>query len=425
MIETRAPASPATYDPGPNWQLRYWTIFVGQACSLIGSALTQFVLLWWITDTTGDISALAMAGLAALIPQALLGPVGGTLADAYSRRFLMIAADAVSAVCMVLLIALFLTDRIMLWHAYALMFVRSAMQAFQAPAAAASTAMLVPESFLPRAAGFNQTVQGIMTIAAAPLGALAISVMPIGWALGIDVVTAAVAIIPLLIFSVPQLRATKSERLGAWAEFKEGVRFVWNSPALRRLYALLTVVVVVVMPSFALVPLLVKEHFHGGAPDVAILEGLGGVGMVAGGLLFATIAPRRRVLWIVLGFAASCLALAFAALSPTGMLWLAAVWWFASGLAYVMGNAPLMTVIQASVPNQLQGRVLSLLTTVMAVAAPVGLAVATPLGQLIGIRWLFVLMGLAGMIAALLGLMSQVLRRVDNPETGLESTCTE
>ncbi|MBA4253047.1 MAG: MFS transporter, partial [Comamonadaceae bacterium] len=50
--------------------MRYWSIFLGQAVSLIGSAMTQFVLLWWITDTTGSVSMLAIAGILALLPYA-------------------------------------------------------------------------------------------------------------------------------------------------------------------------------------------------------------------------------------------------------------------------------------------------------------------------------------------------------------------
>ena len=49
-----------------NWQPRFFLIWGGQALSLIGSALTQFVLLWWITQETGSATALATAGIAAL-----------------------------------------------------------------------------------------------------------------------------------------------------------------------------------------------------------------------------------------------------------------------------------------------------------------------------------------------------------------------
>lgn len=114
-------------DPGPGWRTRFWAVFGGQASSLIGSGLTQFMLLWWITDATGSVSALALAGLVALLPQALLGPVGGVAADRYSLRALMIVSDLVSALCMGVLIWLFVADRVELWHVYVMMFIRSAM----------------------------------------------------------------------------------------------------------------------------------------------------------------------------------------------------------------------------------------------------------------------------------------------------------
>lgn len=396
-------------DPGPGWERRFWAIFGGQAFSLIGSALTQFVLIWWITDTTGSASALATAGTAALLPQALLGPLGGTLADRYSRRLLMIAADTVSALCMLALITLFLTERVELWHVYTMMFIRSAMQAFQGPAAAASTAMLVPESFLPRAAGLNQTLMGIMTVAAAPLGALAIGVMPLGLALGIDVITAVLGILPLLLFRIPQIRRPAEQKTSMWAEFREGVHLVWNQPGLRRLYGLVAVIVLVIMPSFTLVPLLVKNHFARGVGDVALMEGMTGLGMILGGLLVAATAPKRQMPWILLGLAASCLTLALTALAPRQMFWLAVVWWAVSGLTFIMANAPMTALLQSIIPNQLQGRALSLLNTVIGLAGPVGLAVAGPLGELLGVRSLFVAMGILGTLVSLAGFLSPTL----------------
>lgn len=401
-----------SYEPDAPWRLRYWAIFAGQGSSLIGSALTQFVLLWWITDTTNDISALASAGIAALLPQAIFGPLGGAFADRYSRRAIMILTDTISAGCMILLIVLFLTGSVQLWQVYLMMAVRSAMQAFQSPAATASTAMLVPISFLPRAAGLNQTLTGLMTVAAAPLGALAISAMPVGFALSIDVVTALLGIVPLLIYEIPQAKEISEKPAGLWGEFKQGVQFVWNSPGLRRMYGLLAAVVLVIMPSFTLVPLLVKEHFGGGAGQVAMIEGIGGAGMIAGGIVIAAIAPRKFSVWILSGFSVSCFALALTALVPGDYLPVAIVFWVISSVAFIMGNSPLMTAIQTIVPNHMQGRVLSLLTTVTALAAPFGIALAAPLGKFIGVRWLFVVMGILGGMVSLLGFLSPAILNI-------------
>ncbi|RMN77613.1 Macrolide efflux protein [Pseudomonas cannabina] len=326
-------------DLGSNWQVRFWMIFSGQTLSLIGSGLTQFVLLWWITDTTGSLAALATAGFVALLPEALISPLGGIFADRYSRRVLMIATDMISALCMSILIILFLTERVELWHVYWMMFVRSAMQAFQTPAASASVAMLVPRSFLPRAAGLSQAMQGITLVAAAPLGALAISMIPLGWALSIDVVTALLGCLPLLRYRIPQ--AFNSNRTGLSAlrsEFRDGLHFIWSHPGLRRLYALMGAVVLVIMPSFTLVPLLVKEHFGGGAPHVAFIDAMAGVGMLIGAVVVALFAPRQPVTWILWGFATSCFSLALTGLMPADRFNIAAVCWMVSGMSFILGK---------------------------------------------------------------------------------------
>ena len=143
------------------WKPRFFTIWGGQAISLVGSSLTQFVLVWWITLETGSANALAFAGVMAVLPSALFSPLGGAIADRFSRRLVMILSDAITAVCMLILVILFATESIELWQIYTLMFIRATMQAFQQPAAAASTINLVPRNRLERVAGMNQSLQGV------------------------------------------------------------------------------------------------------------------------------------------------------------------------------------------------------------------------------------------------------------------------
>ncbi|MFC0130513.1 MFS transporter [Ralstonia solanacearum] len=232
--------------------------------------------------------------------------------------------------------------------------------------------------------------------------------MPIGWALGLDVATALLGIAPLLCCRIPQACTPNGRPTGLWPAFREGVELVWKTPGLRWLYILLGAVVLAIMPTFTLVPLLVKTHFGGGAAQVALMEGLSGIGMVAGGLLVAAMAPRRQVSWVLCGFAVSCVALA-----PGSLFGVAVAWWVISGITFVFGNAPLTALLQTRVPNHLQGRVLSLRNTTMGLAAPVGLALFTPLGEVIGVRALFAITGLLGAVASLAGFLSPSLMRLD------------
>ena len=202
-----------------------------------------------------------------------------------------------------------------------------------------------------------------------------------------------------------------------WREWREGVQAVWRHAALRQLYALIGAAVMCVMPLFTLVPLLVKTHFAGGANQVALMESLSGIGMIAGGAFVAAFAPQRRMRWFLWGFALSGLTMALTALAPADQFGLGAAFWLSSGLTFAVGNAPFMAMLQSAVPNHLQGRVLSLLNTLIGLAGPVGLALAAPLGEALGSRWLFVLLGACGGLVMLLGFASRALRRMEQGES--------
>ena len=100
-----------------DWRLPFFTIWTGQAASLLGSQLVQFALIWWLTKTTGSATVLATATLAGLLPQVILGPVSGALVDRWNRRVIMIAADSVIALATVALAILFLTGNVQFLYA--------------------------------------------------------------------------------------------------------------------------------------------------------------------------------------------------------------------------------------------------------------------------------------------------------------------
>ena len=117
-----------------NWSTRFFTIWTGQAISLVGSALVQFALVWWLTQKTGSATVLAMATLVAMLPQIVLGPFAGALVDRWNRRIIMIIADSSIAAISLLLAWLFATGRVEIWHIYVVMAIRSLGGAFHFPA---------------------------------------------------------------------------------------------------------------------------------------------------------------------------------------------------------------------------------------------------------------------------------------------------
>ena len=169
--------NPAQPEPA-KWAGRFFTIWSGQALSLFGSALVQFALIWWLTQESGSATVLAVATLVGMLPQIVIGPFAGALVDRWNRRIIMIAADGTIAIFSLLLAYLFATGAVQIWHIYAVMAMRALGGAFHYPAMAASTPLMVPNEQLTRINGLNQALQGVNSLAAPPIGALLLGILP-------------------------------------------------------------------------------------------------------------------------------------------------------------------------------------------------------------------------------------------------------
>ena len=312
-----------------NWKFSFFTIWSGQAISLLGSQLVQFALIWWLTKTTGSATVLATATLVGLIPQVFIGPVAGALVDRWSRRGIMVVADSLIALATLGLVVLFWTGIVQVWHVYLLMFIRSAAGGFHWPAMQASTSLMVPKEHLTRVQGLNQMLQGAVSIGAAPLGALLLVFLPMQGILGIDIGTAMLAVIPLLFIAVPQpLRGETTEastgRTTLWQDLKAGLRYVWAWPGLVMILGMATLINLLVTPAFALLPILVTGHFGGQAMQLAWMESAWGIGVVVGGLtLSAWGGFRRKVATSLVGLILMGVALSVIGVLSPSAFWLA------------------------------------------------------------------------------------------------------
>ena len=142
---------------GRRWKAPVFTIWGGQALSILGSQLVQFALVWYLTVQTGSATVLATASLVGTLPQVIVGPFVGTLVDRSNRRWTMLLADSVITLATIVLAILFALDRVAIWHVYMVMLVRSLGGSFHSNAMSASTSLMVPVEDLTRVQGVNQS----------------------------------------------------------------------------------------------------------------------------------------------------------------------------------------------------------------------------------------------------------------------------
>lgn len=405
------------------WLRSFAPIWLGQAFSLLGSSLVQFALVWHLTVQTGSTAVLATATFVALLPQVLLGPFAGALVDRWDRRRVMMVADGAVALTTLFLVWLFSVDLIQVWHIYAAMFLRSLGGSFHWPAMQASTTLMVPKEHYSRLAGANQALHGLINIAAPPLGALLLSLMPIHSVLTIDIATAAIAIFPLFFIAIPRPVRSDADEIvtpaRVWQDVRTGLRYVMGWPGMMGILLMATVINFLLSPAFSFLPLLVTRHFNGGAIELGWLEAGFGVGVITGGLLLSIWGGFRRKINTtmsgLIGMGAGILLVGFS--SPAGY-WLAFAGLVIAGLMNPLVNGPLFALIQTKVEPEMQGRVMSLVSSLAGAMSPLGMLIAAPVAEWLGIQSWYIVGGLACMLMGVSGFMIKAIYTIDEQSPG-------
>ena len=403
----------------PKWAARFFTIWGGQALSLFGSALVQFALIWWLTQNSGSATVLAIATLVGMLPQIVIGPFAGALVDRWNRRIIMIAADATIAVFSLLLAYLFATGSVQIWHIYAIMAVRSLGGAFHYPAMAASTPLMVPNEQLTRINGLNQALQGVNSLVAPPVGALLLSILPTHGILLIDVGTAILAILPLLFLSIPQPARHEEElsegKPSLFSDVRNGLAYIRTIPGFIAIISMALFLNFLLVPTTALVPLLVTKHFGKGAIELGLLESAMGVGIITGGILLSIWGGfKKKIATSLTGIIGLGIGVMLVGLAPADLFLLAIVGNIILGLTLPIANGPIGALMQTIVRPDMQGRVMSLVNSGATAISPLGLLIAGPFSDWLGIRVWFWAGGILCVMIAAAAFFRPVIMNVES-----------
>ncbi len=405
-----------------HWLRIFVPIWVGQMFSLLGSGLVQFALVWWMTQETGSLAVLASASFIALLPQVFLSPFAGALIDRWNRRLVMIFADGMVALATVGLVALFYSGHIQLWHVYTALFIRSLGGAFHWPAMQASTSLMVPQQHLSRVAGANQALNGLIGIGAPPLGALLMSVLPIFQVLAIDIVTAGLAILPLLFIAIPQPVRRDTSAVTprtVLADVRDGLRYVVTWPGVFILLIMASLVNFLLTPGTTFMPLLVTRHFNGDAMQLGWLQSAWGFGVVAGGLLLSAWGGfRRKIFTSMMGLIGIGIGVLVVGVAPAWGYWIAWGGMLISGIMNPLANGPLFALLQTKIEPEIQGRVFTLVNSLAMAMMPLSMLIAAPVAEWLGLRSWYLFGGVMCLLMGVTGFIVRPVATLEDQQPG-------
>ncbi len=357
----------------------FTTVWLGQLVSIVGSGLTGFALGVWVFQQTGSVTQYALIGLFSVLPKILLSPYAGVIADRMDRRLVMIAGDTGAGISTLILAVLFFTNRLEVWHIYALTALSAAFSTLQWPAFTAATTLLVSKSDLGRTNGMVQLGRAAAEILSPALAGVLLGVIRMEGVMVIDFATFILAVATLACVRFPKVQKTGSAaKITLRQDLMVGWRYISTQPGLLGLLLLATVINFL----WGMVGALITPMILGFASSEALgaIISVAGAGLLTGGLAMSVWGgPKRRIHGVLVFELLSGLCFMLIGLRP--VFWVTAIGAFAAHLTIAIVSGSNQAIWQSKVAPDIQGRVFATQQTIASAAAPLAYALAGPLAD--------------------------------------------
>nr|WP_256975888.1 MFS transporter [Paenibacillus sp. MY03] len=378
-----------------NWKRNIILFLSSQTISLFGSALVQYAIMWHVTLTTKSGLMMTLFIICGFIPTFLLSPFAGVWADRFNRKYLIIIADAMIAAVTLILAITFLMGYNATWLLFVIAAVRALGAGIQTPAVGAILPQIVPEDKLTRVNGINGTLQALMMFVAPIVSASLLTFATIELILFIDVVTAILAILTLLLFlKIPlHKKATDKQSTSYMDDFKLGLTYIKNHSFLKPFFIFFAFFFVLMAPAAFLTPLQVARSFGEEYWRLTAIEIAFSVGMMAGGAIIASWGGFRNKVY-TMAFANLVMGVCTLLLGIMPVFWVYLIIMGLFGVAMPMANTPTTVLLQEKVDPDYMGRIFGVFGMISTSMMPIGMMIFGPLADVIEIEWLLAGTGL-------------------------------
>ena len=354
---------------------KFGVIWAGQLVSVIGSALSAFVIGVWVYLGTGSVTQFVLIQFCAAVPGILVSPVAGVLTDRWDRKRIMLAADLGAGLATAILLTLVTADALTVWPIYLTTALSSACNSFHLVAFNALVPSLVPKKHLGRVNGLMQITQGVQIAAPLVAGAL-LGLVGLRGVLIIDLVSMAVAVTTLAVTRLPQAVVVPSDK--APSGLTAGLRYLRGKAGLVDLVVVFCAFNFLFAIAGGLVQPLILSFSS--PATLGVLMAAGGSGLFVGSLVMAAWGgPKRRIDGVYLGLVLGGIFLVLHSLHPSPWLIGIAAPCFLFTLPLM--NTTCMTLIQTKVDPAVLGRVLGAVRMLVTAATPIAFLLIGPLSD--------------------------------------------
>lgn len=373
------------------WKKNIILFLVSQTISLFGSALVQYAITWYITLKTQSGLMMTIAIICGFVPTFFLSPFAGVLADRYDRKKLIALSDGMIAASTLILAIIFIMGYKAFWLIFLILAIRAIGSGIQNPAVGAVLPQIVPEDKLTKVNAINGSIQSIVMLASPMISGALLTMTSIEIIFFIDVITAAIGILTLLLFVKVPLheKALNKQEIGYFKDFKDGLSYVKNHKYVRNFFMFCTFFFFFIAPVAFLTPLQVTRTFGQDIWRLTAVEITFSVGMIIGGIVmsiwggFKNKVHTMTVSGLIFGISTF-------ALGIIPNFWVYLSFMCLSGIAMPLFNTPSTVLLQEKVEGDFLGRVFGVFGMITSSMMPLGMLIFGPLADIVKIEWLLI-----------------------------------
>ena len=384
------------------WVRNYRLYFIGQTISQSGTFMQQVAQAWLVLKLTNSGTALGLIAALQNLPVLLFAPLGGILADRFSKRTLLLVTQTAFGFLALLLGALVISGLVRLWMVAALAFCFGIINCIDNPTRQSFVVEMVGEPQLRNAVSLNSTMMNLSRIIGPAVAGAVIAAVGMAPCFVLNGLSYGAVIITLIIMQAGQLHPAVRANSGR-GQIAEGFRYAFSTPILRDILVIMAIIGTLTYEFQVSLPLLAEFTFQGNASSYALLTSALGIGAVIGGIVTAS---RKSTSFKTLVVAALLFGLAalVVAFMPTLELAVAAV--VLLGFCSIYFSATGNTTLQLASNPEMRGRVMALWSMAVLGSTTLGGPIIGFIGQHIGARWGLATGGVAAVAAAAYGLLA-------------------
>lgn len=387
----------------------FWT---GALISSTGGWVQNVTIPFVIYQLTDSEAWVGFAGFCLLIPAAAFGPLGGTLADRFDRRRVLIVMQTAQAIVALGLWGYWSTGGRSPWAIVALSALSGAFSGMMIGSWQAFVSELVPREVLLNAVTLNSAQFNAARAFGPALGGVVLALLGPSWGFLINAISFMAVIGALLLIRLDRVVEKAVGKLRVIKDFKQTVRYVRRAPGIRTCLIVVAGLSFADSPLFQFVVVFAEEVFRVDTWVFGVLSAALGIGAILATPFVAgrgSTVPRRRL--VAAAMALNGASLVLFALSPNA--WFGFFFLMGAGAGYLAIASSLNTTIQLQVEETMRGKVLAFYVLGVTLVAPIGALVQGVMVNAVGARAAFTMAGTAFLTLLVVLRAKGTLRHLD------------